>query len=608
MEEQEEIFKRTQSDKVIAKRLLAYAWKYKSYFIAGLVIILISVPINSFVPILIKQIIDILVPPAGLGILAPDSINFNDILIRIIIMSIILVINAFSIYMMHLLLQKASQKINYELREEVFAHIEKFSANQFNLTPVGKYVTRVTNDVNSITAFFSNVILGIIRNSFVAIMALVYMIYISPFLTLLVLSTLPLLVIGTFIYRKVSRKAYRDSRTHNTTVNSFLSEHISGVKITQMFNREETEYLKYKEKNKLLLKANMRTMYSFAFFRPFIHLLFVLAALLVLHFGGIRAMTGVITVGVLVALYDYLGQFFSPLQNLSEQFDTLQSAFASAEKVFTILDTIPEIQDSEDAIELNDIQGRIEFRNVWFYYKENEWILKDVSFVINPGETVAFVGETGSGKTTILSLITRNYEIQKGEILLDGININNIKLESLRGCVSPMLQDVFLFSGTVETNIKLRDTEKYSDSEMIEAAKYVNADKFISLYPENYQREVLERGNNYSAGERQLLSFARAILHKPKIIILDEATANIDTETEHLIQDSLEKIMGMGTMLMVAHRLSTIQNSDKIIVLEKGEIIESGSHKELIKNKKHYYQLYLMQFDKNKTNLTVCQE
>ncbi len=346
----------------------------------------------------------------------------------------------------------------------------------------------------------------------------------------------------------------------------------------------------------------MKSLLAFGVFRPFIYFLLIVSIVLVLFFGGLEVIEDPLKVGMLLAMYDYIYRFYEPVQQLAEQFDVLQSSFASAEKIFSILDTKPEIKDNEDAIELTDTKGEIEFKNVWFAYKENEWILKDVSFKINAGEIVAFVGETGSGKTTILSLITRNYDIQKGQILIDGIDIKTLKVESLRSNISQMLQDVFLFSGTIESNIKLNDIDRFTEEEMIESAKFVNADKFIDKLPNKYKEEVRERGNNFSSGQRQLISFARAILHKPKIIILDEATANIDTETEQLIQESLEKIMSIGTMLMVAHRLSTIQNADKIIVLNKGQIIESGSHKELLSQKGYYYNLYLLQFaeDENK--------
>lgn len=596
MDYQEQEYERKLSDSVITSRLLGFAKPYIHYFLIGIGIILISIPINMYNPMLIKNITDILVPTNENGIVLNTKIEYLPILQNVIYMAVILIINSLATYFMIYLLQMAGQKINSHIRKEVFKHIESLSINQFNLTPVGKFVTRVTNDVNSITELYSNIIIGFIRNGFSAIVALIYMFFISWKLALIAIIVMPLLIIATIVFRKVTRKAYRESRTYNTEANAFLAEHLSGVKITQIFNREELESDKYKKKTKNLLKSNMKSLYSFAVFRPLIYLFLIISIVLSLYFGGKDVIAGVITIGTLMAFYDYLYRFYDPVQQISEQFDVLQSSFASAEKIFAILDTVPEIQDSKDAIELESIKGEIEFKDVWFAYKEDEWILKGISFKINANETVAFVGETGSGKTTILSLITRNYDIQRGEILLDGVNIRNIKLDYLRQNVSQMLQDVFLFSGTIESNIKLRDNDLFTQEEMEEASTYVNANKFIDKLPQHYQEEVRERGNNFSSGQKQLISFARAILHKPKIIILDEATANIDTETEQLIQDSLEKMMSIGTMLIVAHRLSTIQNADKIIVLDKGEILESGTHKQLLEQKGHYYQLYLLQF------------
>ncbi len=587
MEINEELFERKLKDSVVFGRLIRFTVPFIWYFIVGILIVLIVIPISLYNPILIKEITDTL---------TEKIVDYDLIFMNVLLMAIIVIIKGFSIYFMFYILQKAGQKINCHIREKVFSHIEYYSINQFNNIPVGKLVTRVTNDINNITDLYSNIIIGFIRNILTAIFSLCFMFYLNKTITLWILVTIPFLIIGTIIFRRVSRKAYRESRTNNTEVNAFLSEHLSGVKITQIFNREELENLKFKNKTKKLLKSNMKTMRSFAYFRPYIFILSNIALAIVLYLGGIDIITGTLTIGTLIAFYDYLYSFYDPLQQISEQFDTLQSAFASAEKIFSILDTKPEIVDEIDAEEVIDFVGDIEFKNVWFAYKAEDWILKDVSFKVNANETVAFVGETGSGKTTILSLITRNYNIQKGQILIGGRDIKSIKLDSLRGAISQMLQDVFLFSGTIESNIKLRENEKFTDEEMVEAAKYVNADKFISKLPKTYQEEVLERGNNFSAGQRQLLSFARAILHKPKIIILDEATANIDTETEKLIQNSLEKMMNIGTMLIVAHRLSTIQNADKIIVLSKGEIIESGNHTELLKKQGHYYNLYLLQF------------
>jgi ATP-binding cassette subfamily B protein len=583
----EETFERKISDKVLFKRLLQFVKPFWVYFAVSLLIIAVSVPLSLLNPMLIQQITDILMS---------GNIVFSEIMTRVIYMIIILVVNAFSIYFMFYLLQKAGQKINCHIRAEVFKHIEGLSTNQFNNIPVGKLVSRVTNDSNAITQMFTNVIIGIFRNGLTAIISLTYMLILNWKLTLIAITTIPILFVCTLIYQKASRPVYRNIRTFNTDMNAYLSEHLSGVKVTQLFNRQDSEYKKFAVINGKLKTNFLRLTHIFGIFRPALYALYVISLSLVFYFGGLDGINMIITGGIVLAFYEYLRSFFDPIQQLSEQTDILQSAFASAEKIFSILDTVPEVVDNEGAVELTDLKGDIEFKNVWFSYVPDEWVLKDVSFKINANETVAFVGETGSGKTTILSLITRNYDIQKGQILIDGIDVRQIKLDSLRGNISQMLQDVFLFSGTVESNIKLRDNDAFTEEEMIEASKYVNAHQFISKLRKGYQDEVYERGNNFSAGQRQLLSFVRAVLHKPRIIILDEATANIDTETEILIQESLEKMMNIGTMLVVAHRLSTVQNADKIILLDHGQIIESGTHHELLTKHGRYYQLYLLQF------------
>ena len=390
-------------------------------------------------------------------------------------------------------------------------------------------------------------------------------------------------------------------------MNSFLSENLSGMKIIQVFNQEEKKYKEFVDNNNQLKKSLIKEIFVFGIFRPSIYILYIASVIIVLWYGGNQAINlnlGIITVGitfdVLYTSYQYVSRFFNPIQALADQFNTLQSAFASAEKIFSILDIEPMIVDSEDAIDM-EIKGDIEFRDVWFSYVPGEWVLKGVSFHIKPNQTVAFVGKTGSGKTTILSLIVRNYDIQKGQILIDGVDIKKIKLECLRSQFGQMLQDVFLFSGNVLDNIQLYDENiRYDD--VVNSSKYVNADKFISKLPNGYEEPVRERGNNFSLGQRQLISFARAIVHKPKIMILDEATANIDTESESLIQDSLKKIMDNGTVLVVAHRLSTIQHSDNIIVFHEGEIIEQGNHQELLKQRGRYYNLYMLQFAKEELN------
>ena len=450
---------------------------------------------------------------------------------------------------------------------------------------------------------FTNILVNLAKNIFVILGVVGAMLCLNYMLTLMVLCFAPFIVLFTVIFRKFSRKAYREVKDGTTDINTFLSEHLSGMKIIQIFNREDRKMAEFDKKNKKLGKSKHRQIFVFGIFRPMVYMLYISSVLCLLYIGGKGYIDNTVFLGqtinggIVVSFYLYLSKFFNPIQSLAEQFNWLQAAFASAEKIFSIMDIVPEVVDSEDAIELEQVEGNIEFRNVWFAYKDEDWVLKNVSFKVNAGETVAFCGSTGSGKTTILSLICRNYDIQKGEIFIDGIEIRKIKIASLRKHFGQMLQDVFLFAGTIRSNILLRE-EGISDEEVIKACKYVNADKLLEKLPKGLDEEVRERGSNFSAGQRQLISFARTIIHKPEIMILDEATANIDTETEVLIQDSLEKLMNIGTLLMVAHRLSTIRHADNIIYLSHGEIIEQGSHTALLEKKGRYYELYKLQQDK----------
>ncbi len=583
------------NDAKLLRRLFKYAKGEELKFALAIVLMIISVGLNFAVPILMGK---------AVGVLESDDVVFSNLIIIVIAFAVSLVVSSVVVYIQSILLQKTGQKIIYKVREDVFSHIQKFSANQFNNIPIGKLVTRVTNDTNTLNELYTSVIINLIKSVFSIAFALGVMFFLHAKLTLLILALSPILVVLTVIFRKYSRRAYRTVRTDLTNVNTFLSENLSGMKVTQIFNQENKKNNEFKERNNKLRKSSLKEIFIFGVFRPSVFAIYFTAVMIVLwvsggsYLGLTTYVKTAISLEVLVTFIQLVDRLFDPIQNLAEQFNILQSALASAEKIFTILDTEPEIIESDDAIELEDFKGNIEFKDVWFKYKEDEWVLKGISFKINANDTVAFIGATGSGKTTILSLIVRNYEINSGEILIDGINIQNIKISSLRKHMGQMLQDVFLFSGTIMSNIKLRE-DSITDEEVYEACRYVNADKFIDNLPNKYDEEVRERGNNFSSGQRQLLSFARTLVHKPKLIILDEATANIDTETEVLIQDSLEKIINIGTTLMVAHRLSTIQHADNIIVLVKGVIVEEGTHQELLKKRGHYYKLYQLQYQKN---------
>ena len=586
-------FDRKIKDSEIIRRLAKYARPYWKNFVLVGFLMLISIAYEIVSPLIIKHIEELVLL----------DFELNSLYIAVGVYASVLVLSLVSTYLQSIILQKTGQKIVSGLREDVFTHIESLSHAQLHSMPVGKLVTRVANDTNAISHTFTSIVVQLAKNMVVVAGVLIAMFCLNYLLALMILCFVPFIVLFTIIFRKFTRKAFRREKDCTTDINTYLSEHLSGMKVIQIFSKEEQKIAKFNEKNNNLYKAAQEIICVFGIFRPLIYLLSALTTLCLFYVGskgyieGTEFMGQAISSGTIVAFYMYVSKFFNPIQSLAEQFHSLQSSFASAEKIFTILDMNPEVVDDPDAIELDEVKGEIEFKNVWFQYVPDTWVLKNVSFKIEAGQTVAFVGATGSGKTTILSLLCRNYDIQQGEILLDGININKIKISSLRKHFGQMLQDVFLFSGTIKSNITLRD-EEFTDEEIMEACRYVNADKLIAKLPKGLDEEVRERGNNFSAGQRQLLSFARTMIRKPEVMILDEATANIDTETEQLIQDSLVKMMNAGTMLIVAHRLSTIQHSDNIIVLADGEILEQGTHNELLKKKGKYHSLYMLQYEK----------
>lgn len=581
--------------KTLIKYLYFYMKGYYKQYLLAIFFMIINVGCDLALPYLIG---------VSLKLLGKEVILLESLVCVAVLGLMIIAVLCISSYCLTMTLHYTSHKIIYKMREDVFAHIQSLSHAQLSMIPTGTLVTRATSDVNVLFNMYTNVLINLLKNVVTIVLVFVTMFLLNVKLTLILLVIVPIILIFSYFFRKYLRRVHRQVRTNVSSMNAFLSENITGMKITQVFNQEDKKLNEFKANNKQLEKSLLKQTFLFGIFRPSIFVMYIISVAIVLWFGGNQAIefnlglsTVVVTYDMLFTFYQYVSKFFNPIQALADQFNELQSAFASAEKIFYILSINPEIVDSEDAIDV-DITGDIEFKDVWFSYIPGEWVLKGVSFHIHKDDTVAFVGATGSGKTTILSLIVRNYDIQKGQILIDGVDIKKIKLSSLRKQISEMLQDVFMFSGTIYSNIQMNE-DNITMEDVRKASEYVNASKFIDKLENGYFEETKERGNNYSLGQRQLVSFARTIVHKPKVLILDEATSNIDTETETLIQDSLEKIMNDGTVIVVAHRLSTIQHANRIYVFNNGQIIEEGTHQELLKKQGRYYHLYLLQFAEN---------
>ncbi len=581
---------RVMSDKEILKRSFSYIKPHAKKFIIAIIFMLIVIALELIGPYISSTIVSRLYNFENYKYLSIVALSIGYL-------SCVLTSSIF-MYLESMFLQKTGQKIVYQLRQDVFEHIESLAVAQLNEVPIGKLVSRVTSDTNAVNELYTNILINSLKNilSLFGVIGMMFVLHVK--LALYMIIAVPLVAFFSYLFRYLSKRAYRNVRHEISAMNAFLNENLSGMKITQIFNQEERKVDEFNKVNGKLVKARSKQNIVFTIFRPIVSFIYMssIAALVYLSLKVFDLGKDEDGLKILWAFYEYVGRFFEPIQSLADQINGLQQAFAASERLFLLLNLEPDLKDEEGAIELNDIKGEIIFDHVWFAYEEEKWILKDVSFKVNPKEVVAFVGATGSGKTTILSLIVRNYDIQKGNIYIDGINIRKIKIKSLRKNIGQMLQDVFLFSGTVYSNLTLRD-ESYSLEQVKESSEFTGSDTFISKLSNGYHEQVLEKGNNFSAGERQLLSFTRTVLHKPSLMILDEATANIDTETEVLIQKSLEKMMNLGTMLIVAHRLSTIQHADQIIVLQNGEIIETGNHQSLLKKKGYYYNLYRLQFE-----------
>lgn len=565
-------------------RLIAYMKPYAHWVIFALLLVLGLTAFDLYRPMLVGDAIDTFGANGDYDVIIATAIKY----------AVVLALSfAFNIAQTWIL-QKTGQNIILQMRKDLYRHIQSLGSRYFDITPVGKLVTRVTNDVEALNEMYSGILVQLFRNIVKIVGLAGVMLVLDVRLAAISFVLMPLVIGLTVLCQKIARNIYRLYRTRLTDINTFLSEHLSGMKIIQIFGRQERKFEEFHDKNTKLYKAFYREMLMYAVFRPLIYILSILSLMIVLWFGSRNVFDEIISVGTLYIFSNYIRSFFDPIQELAEQFSTLQSSIASAEKIFTVMDEDEFIPEVENPKQPDKITGKIEFDHVWFAYDGENYVLKDVSFVINPGEKVAFVGATGAGKSSILNLIGRYYDIQKGHIYIDGIDIRQLSKKQLRSAIGQMQQDVFIFEGDVAYNIRLNDND-ITDEQVKEAAEYVNASHFIEKLPQGYHEPVTERGATFSAGESQLLSFARTLAHNPSILVMDEATANIDTETEILIQEALEKLMDGRTTIMVAHRLSTIQHADCIMVMHKGRICERGTHRELLEQDGIYRKLYELQ-------------
>ena len=584
MNSSKNISKKEMNKKSSTMRLIAYMKPYAHWVIFALLLVLGLTTFDLYRPMLVGDAIDTFGANGDYDVIIATAIKY----------AVVLALSfAFNIAQTWIL-QKTGQNIILQIRKDLYRHIQSLGSRYFDITPVGKLVTRVTNDVEALNEMYSGILVQLFRNIVKIVGLAGVMLVLDVRLAAISFVLMPLVIGLTVLCQKIARNIYRLYRTRLTDINTFLSEHLSGMKIIQIFGRQERKFEEFHDKNTKLYKAFYREMLMYAVFRPLIYILSILSLMIVLWFGSRNVFDEIISVGTLYIFSNYIRSFFDPIQELAEQFSTLQSSIASAEKIFTVMDEDEFIPEVENPKQPDKITGKIEFDHVWFAYDGENYVLKDVSFVINPGEKVAFVGATGAGKSSILNLIGRYYDIQKGHIYIDGIDIRQLSKKKLRSAIGQMQQDVFIFEGDVAYNIRLND-DAITDAQVKAAAEYVNASHFIEKLPQGYHEPVTERGATFSAGERQLLSFARTLAHNPSILVMDEATANIDTETEILIQEALEKLMDGRTTIMVAHRLSTIQHADCIMVMHKGRICERGTHRELLEQDGIYRKLYELQ-------------
>jgi ATP-binding cassette, subfamily B, multidrug efflux pump len=572
-------------DAKLMKRLLGYVKPYKHFVIFAILLNIVVAALGPIRPYLTKIAVDDYIANS----------DYNGLLIISLALFASLLFQAVIQYFLTYFTQYLGQKTLYDLRTEIFNHIQKLALKFFDKTPIGRLVTRATNDVEALGELFSSGIVMVFSDIFIIFWILGFMFFMDFSLSLVTLSVLPVLIYGTFLFRRKARESYRDVRLHLARLNSYMQEHVTGMSVVQIFNKENDELKKFAAINSDYRQVNIKSIFYYAVFYPSVELLSSVAIGLIIWYGGGEVIQGTLTIGVLFAFIQYTEMFFRPIRDLSEKYNIMQTAMASSERVFKLLDNQTMIRNPEHPVKLENVKGSIEFKNVWFAYNAEDYVLKDISFKINPGERIAIVGHTGAGKTSIINILTRFYDINKGEILLDGVNIEKLDKRDLRKHISMVLQDVFLFSGDIKSNINLNE-DTISEEQVIEAAGIVGADRFINNLTQKYNEEVKERGATLSVGQKQLISFARALAYNPKILILDEATSSIDTESELLIKQAIEKLLIGRTAIVIAHRLSTIQNADKIIVLHKGEIRETGNHQQLLAKKGIYYKLYQLQY------------
>ena len=572
-------------DAKLMKRLLGYVKPYKHFVIFAILLNIVVASLGPIRPYLTKIAVDDYIAQSDYnGLMIISLLLFGSLLFQAVVQ-----------YFLTYFTQYLGQKTLYDLRTQIFNHIQKLALRFFDRTPIGRLVTRATNDVEALGELFSSGIVMVFSDIFIIFWILGFMFFMDFNLSLVTLSVLPVLIYGTFLFRRKARESYRDVRLHLARLNSYMQEHVTGMSVVQIFNKENDELKKFAAINSDYRQVNIKSIFYYAVFYPSVELLSSIAIGLIIWYGGGEVIQGTLTIGVLFAFIQYTEMFFRPIRDLSEKYNIMQTAMASSERVFKLLDNQTMIRNPENPVKLEKVKGTIEFRNVWFAYNDEDYVLKDISFKINPGERIAIVGHTGAGKTSIINTLTRFYDINKGEILLDGVNIEKLDKRDLRKHISMVLQDVFLFSGDIKSNINLNE-DTISEERVTKAAGIVGADKFIDSLPKKYNEEVKERGATLSVGQKQLISFARALAYNPKILILDEATSSIDTESEILIKQAIEKLLIGRTAIIIAHRLSTIQNADKIIVLHKGEIRETGNHQQLLAKKGIYYKLYQLQY------------